>query len=187
MCSVQCVSLIYTNTDVLLSFFLSFFSRYLISRVGTVATRAMQGFVPKTESSATDGWLATALTTRHLIGYHSSNEMGLAQINVSEHDLYDTYLPAYQSYMAQREAWTGDLGGRAEAIMCSFARFNGVPSCASPRLLKDILREQWKSEALVQTDCCDSINNIYINVRLTYTAPPPTPTHPASCHLLPYP
>ena len=135
---------------------------YLISRIGTEAVRATQGFVPLDEaSSSTDGWLATYVATRHFLGNHRSNEMPRPVVmNLTDHDLYDQYLPAYQSYMA-RQAWTGDAGGRAEGIMCAFAFFNGVPSCANPRLLQSILRDEWGSEALIQTDCCDAIQSIF--------------------------
>jgi len=44
--------------------------------------------------------------------------------------------------------------------MCAYGALNGVPSCASDFLLKDQLREAWKSDALVQTDCCDSLYTI---------------------------
>lgn len=132
---------------------------YLISRAGTVATRAMQGFVSDS-GSAFDGQLATATATRHFLGYHGANDMPLPQMNVTAHDLHDHYLPPYQSLQAPREAWTGDAGGRAEAIMCSSARFQGTYSCAAPLLLKDVLRQDWRSDALVQTDCCDSISDM---------------------------
>ena len=45
--------------------------------------------------------------------------------------------------------------------MCSYASFDGVPSCASKRLLHDILRDEWGSEAMVQSDCCNSISTIW--------------------------
>ena len=54
----------------------------------------------------------------------------------------------------------GKQGGRAEAIMCSYAAFDGVPSCANKRLLQDILRDEWGSSCLVQSDCCNSISSL---------------------------
>eukprot|EP00756_Hemistasia_phaeocysticola_P055985 Hpha_TRINITY_DN3199_c0_g1::TRINITY_DN3199_c0_g1_i2::g.96522::m.96522 len=44
--------------------------------------------------------------------------------------------------------------------MCAMTELNGVPSCASEYLLQDMLREEWGSDAIVQTDCCDSIQTI---------------------------
>ena len=44
--------------------------------------------------------------------------------------------------------------------MCSFGSFDGVPSCANKRLLKEIVRDEWHSNAVVQSDCCDSVTAI---------------------------
>ena len=52
----------------------------------------------------------------------------------SEHDLWDTYLPHFEA--AVRE-------GGAYSVMCSYNSVDGLPACASPRLLEDILRKQW--------------------------------------------
>eukprot|EP01043_Picozoa_sp_COSAG02_P059828 COSAG02_NODE_7694_length_2889_cov_19.079570_1_plen_409_part_10 len=59
--------------------------------------------------------------------------------------------------------------GRAEAIMCGYAAFDGIPSCANKRLLQDILRKEWGSECLVQSDCCDSISSIFSQHHYTAT------------------
>ena len=39
-------------------------------------------------------------------------------------------------------------------------KINGVPACVDPLLLTVMLREQWKSDAIVQTDCCDSVGSV---------------------------
>eukprot|EP00047_Mylnosiga_fluctuans_P014509 m.39025 g.39025 ORF g.39025 m.39025 type:complete len:896 (+) comp5543_c0_seq2:78-2765(+) len=130
---------------------------YLISRVGTVATRGMQ----QATAVGGDTFIATSQTTRHYLGYHQSNLMPIPAMNVSTRELYDQYLPAYQSFQVDGDAWTGDPGGRAEAIMCSYAAVAGVPSCASHDLLTTHLRTEWGSTALVQSDCCDSITSIW--------------------------
>lgn len=44
--------------------------------------------------------------------------------------------------------------------MCSFGSFDGVPSCANKRLLQDIVRGEWGSSAVIQSDCCDSVTAI---------------------------
>lgn len=87
--------------------------------------------------------------------------MHVPAISVSERDLHDTYLPAYRAFQVANASWHGGQGGRAEAIMCSYAAFDGIPSCANSRLLRDILRGEWGSDALVQSDCCDSISSIW--------------------------
>lgn len=64
-------------------------------------------------------------------------------------------------------AWTGDPGGRAEGIMCAYSDLKltndtsagvPVPSCANEYLLQTVLREQFQSPAVVQSDCCDSVS-----------------------------
>ena len=41
--------------------------------------------------------------------------------------------------------------------MCSMNSLNGVPACAN-RPLFALLRGAWASDAVVQTDCCDSLS-----------------------------
>lgn len=82
-------------------------------------------------------------------------------ITVTERDLRDQFLPAYEAFQVNETSWDGRPGGRAEAIMCSYAAFDGIPSCANKRLLQTILRDEWHSECLVQSDCCDSISSIW--------------------------
>jgi beta-glucosidase-like glycosyl hydrolase len=53
--------------------------------------------------------------------------------------------------------------------MCGFASFDGVPSCANKRLLGDILRDEWGSDAVVQSDCCDSLTSIKSSHNYTST------------------
>lgn len=141
-----------------------------------------------------DLFLKTSQTTRHYMGYHQSNQMPVPAITVTERDLRDQFLPAYEAMQVNGTAWNGERsssvltpfssiffhfytnlleftrcsvhlsgmpGGRAEAIMCSYAPFDGVPSCANKRLLQDILRMEWGSQCLIQSDCCDSISSIF--------------------------
>jgi len=69
----------------------------------------------------------------------------------SEHDLADTYTPAFR-------ALTGKDGARSAAIMCSYNRINGVPACANS-LLQDRLRDGWGFGGYVVSDC-DAVGNI---------------------------
>ena len=84
---------------------------YLISRIGTTATRSLQQAVPTADG--TDVHLASAQTTRHYMGFHGSNQMPDLQnctaqedgypvwqcgthMMLSPRDLVDQYLPAYE-------------------------------------------------------------------------------------------
>ena len=69
----------------------------------------------------------------------------------SEHDLADTYTPAFR-------ALTGADGALSAAIMCSYNRINDVPACANP-ILQDRLRDGWGFGGYVVSDC-DAVGNI---------------------------
>ena len=54
-----------------------------------------------------------------------------------------TYTPAFKACI--------DAG--AASVMCSYNAVNGKPSCASPELLQDLLREKWDFKGFVVSDC----------------------------------
>ena len=62
---------------------------------------------------------------------------------VSEHDLWETYLPAFEK--AVRCGVAGVMG--------AYNRLNGEPCCGSRRLLTEILREQWGFRGYITSDC----------------------------------
>ena len=129
---------------------------YLVARTGVMATQAMQSV------DKDSGVLKTALTTRHYIGYHHTDTMPVPSMNVTERDLHDAYLPGYEAFQTEAEA---------DGIMCGFSSFDGVPSCASKRLLTDVLKHEWASDAVVQSDCCDSLTSIKTVHNYTETYP----------------
>jgi beta-glucosidase len=63
---------------------------------------------------------------------------------VSAQDLEDTYLPAFRAAM---------VDAQAGSIMCAYNRVNGEPACASHSLLVKTLREAWKFNGYVVSDC----------------------------------
>lgn len=71
--------------------------------------------------------------------------------SVSMRDLWETYLPAFKKLVIE---------GDVQEVMCAYNRYEGVPCCASDRLLTDILRNKWGYDAIILTDC-DAINNFY--------------------------
>src|SRR5499427_3177938 len=70
---------------------------------------------------------------------------------VSDEDLRQTYLPQFE--MAIRE-------GKAASVMCAYNRVDGLPACASPKLLAGILRGEWGFRGYVVSDC-GAIEDIY--------------------------
>jgi beta-glucosidase len=72
-------------------------------------------------------------------------------VQVSKHDMEDTYLPAFRAAVTE---------GKAESVMCAYNRVNGQPACASDFLLVDTLRGAWKFNGYVVSDC-DAVVDIY--------------------------
>lgn len=90
-------------------------------------------------------YLRAVATAKHF-AVHSGPEPERHSFNadVSEFDLWDTYLPAFK--MAIEEA---DVA----SVMCAYNRFRDEACCASDLLLQDILRNQWNFDGYVVTDC----------------------------------
>src|SRR5690554_3557610 len=97
---------------------------YLTSRMGVAYIKGLQGDHPR--------YLKTTACAKHY-AVHSGPEADRHRFNavVDEHDLWETYLPAFQA--AVQEA-------KVEAVMGAYNRTNGEPCCASHRLLTEILR-----------------------------------------------
>eukprot|EP01060_Flectonema_neradi_P006928 TRINITY_DN1478_c0_g1_i6.p1 TRINITY_DN1478_c0_g1~~TRINITY_DN1478_c0_g1_i6.p1 ORF type:complete len:763 (+),score=213.85 TRINITY_DN1478_c0_g1_i6:54-2342(+) len=126
---------------------------YLIQQIGVTAMRSLQNQQAVPDSPG-DYFMATRQVTRHFLGYHGARpDLEYAIMNATQRSLGDSYIPTYGSYQDPEL-------GNADGIMCAISSVNGVPSCANPYLLTDLLRKEWNSDALVQTDCCDSISTI---------------------------
>lgn len=63
---------------------------------------------------------------------------------VSDLDLAETYLPAFQSCIT---------AGKASSIMCSYNSVNGVPSCANEFLMNKLARGEWSFKGYITSDC----------------------------------
>ncbi|HVF42797.1 MAG TPA: glycoside hydrolase family 3 C-terminal domain-containing protein [Pyrinomonadaceae bacterium] len=117
---------------------------YLTSRLGVAFVRGLQGDDPK--------YLKTVATPKHY-AVHSGPESLRHTFDARppERDLEDTYLPAFRAAVVE---------GRAGSVMCAYNRLNGEPLCASPRMLKEVLRGAWGFSGYVVSDC-DAVADIY--------------------------
>lgn len=117
---------------------------YLTARLGVAFVEGMQGDDPR--------YLKTVATPKHY-AVHSGPEPARHRFDavVSEYDLWNTYLPAFEA--AVRE-------GKAGSVMCAYNALDGEPCCGNPRLLTDLLRTQWGFDGYVVSDC-DAISDIY--------------------------
>lgn len=126
---------------------------YLTAELGIAYIRGLQGGDPE--------HLKAAACAKHF-AVHSGPEALRHEFDaqVSEHDLYDTYLYAFSRCV--REA-------KAEAVMGAYNRVNGEPACGSKRLLQDILRGEWKFEGHIVSDCW-AVNDFHLHHNVTKTA-----------------
>lgn len=67
-----------------------------------------------------------------------------ANVEISAHDLEDTYLPAFRSAVTE---------AHAQSVMCAYNSIDGAPACANETLLKEHLREAWHFDGYVVSDC----------------------------------
>ena len=87
-----------------------------------------------------------AIATPKHYAVHSGPEMMRHGFNVSAlaHDLEDTYLPAFRATVVE---------GHADSVMCAYNEINGEPACANTYLLQKTLRDDWKFQGFVTSDC----------------------------------
>jgi len=117
---------------------------FLTGRMGVAFVTGLQGDDPK--------YFRVISTPKHF-AVHSGPEPSRhsVDVQVSKHDMEDTYLPAFRAAITE---------GKAESIMCAYNRVNSQPACANTFFLKDELRGAWKFNGYVVSDC-DAIVDIY--------------------------
>jgi beta-glucosidase len=117
---------------------------FLTGRMGVAFVTGLQGDDPK--------YFRVISTPKHF-AVHSGPEPSrhTIDIQVSKHDMEDTYLPAFRAAVTE---------GKAESVMCAYNRVNGEPACANTFLLQDQLRGAWKFNGYVVSDC-DAVVDVY--------------------------
>ena len=101
--------------------------------------------VPYIKGLQGDGeFLKSAACAKHF-AVHSGPEAGRHSFNsvVNDHDLWETYLPAFE--------WSVKAG--VAGVMGAYNRTNGEPCCGHSILIKDILLDQWKFDGYFVSDC----------------------------------
>jgi beta-glucosidase len=110
---------------------------FLTGRMGVAFVTGMQGDDPK--------YLKLVSTPKHY-AVHSGPEPlrhGF-NVDVSPHDLEDTYLPAFRATVTE---------AHAQSVMCAYNAIDGTPACANTMLLRDHLRDAWHFDGYVVSDC----------------------------------
>jgi beta-glucosidase len=125
---------------------------FLTGRMGVAFVTGLQGDDPK--------YYRVISTPKHF-AVHSGPEPSrhLIDVQVSKHDMEDTYLPAFRATVTE---------GKAGSVMCAYNRVNGQPACANTFLLRDQLRSAWKFNGYVVSDC-DAVADIFNGHHFTKT------------------
>jgi len=111
---------------------------YLTAKMGAACVGGLQ-------HGSNDGSLTAAACLKHF-AVHSGPEGTRHQFdaNISQRDLWTTYLPAFEYIISKSDV---------KQVMCGYNRLNGSPCCTNRELLVDILRNKWKYDGIVVTDC----------------------------------
>lgn len=109
---------------------------YLTGQLGMQFVKGLQG--------DNDKYLKLVATAKHY-AVHSGPEKLRHEFNaeVSDVDLYETYLPAFKTLIQDGEAYS---------VMGAYNLFRGVPCCANT-FLYNILREDWGFKGYIVSDC----------------------------------
>ncbi len=110
---------------------------YLVSRIGVAFVKGMQGDNPDK--------LKVAACAKHF-AMHAGPEKGKLQFNAqaSPQDLQETFLPAFKALVTE---------AKVEGVMTAYNMVQGVPASMSKFLLSETLRDSWKFDGYVTSDC----------------------------------
>jgi beta-glucosidase len=110
---------------------------FLTGRMAVAFVSGMQGDDPR--------YFRVVSTPKHY-AVHSGPEptRHTVNIDVSPHDLEDTYLPAFRAAVIE---------AHAQSVMCAYNAIDGAPACANTMLLQDHLRSAWHFDGYVVSDC----------------------------------
>jgi beta-glucosidase len=121
---------------------------FLTTALGDYFVRGLQG--------GDAHYMKAAACAKHF-AVHSGPESSRHTFNaeVGNYDLWDTYLPAFKHLTTE---------SKVAGVMCAYNAFDGQPCCAADKLMIQILRNDWKYNGYVTTDC-GALNDFYNNHR----------------------
>jgi len=117
---------------------------FLTGMIGTAFVEGLQGNDPK--------YLKAAACAKHY-AIHSGpeSERHVFDVNVNNHDLWATYLPAFHQLV---------VNAKVAGVMCAYNAYAGQPCCGSDKLMVNILRNKWNFKGYVTSDC-GAIDDFY--------------------------
>ena len=110
---------------------------FLTSMLGRAFVRGLEGDDPK--------YLQAAACAKHY-AVHSGPEPQRHTFDVTptKYDLWNTYLPAFRELVTN---------AHVAGVMCAYNAYKEQPCCGSDELMIDILRNKWKFNGYVTSDC----------------------------------
>jgi len=110
---------------------------YLTGQLAKAFIQGLQGDHPT--------YYKVIATAKHFAVYNGPEPLRHEiDVKVSDHDLWETYLPAFKTSVKEAEV---------ASIMCAYNSLRGMPCCGNNPLLESILREDWGFEGYVVSDC----------------------------------
>ena len=126
---------------------------YLTSRIGVEFVRGLQGDDPR--------YFRVIATPKHFAVHSGPESLRHSfDVDVSDRDLYETYLPAFRACIVEAGAYS---------VMGAYNRFRGESCSAHPLMLEQILRKDWGFKGYVVSDC-GAIRDIYAGHHIVKTA-----------------
>lgn len=118
---------------------------YLTSKLGVAFIKGLQG--------NDDKYIKTSACAKHFV-VHSGPEAERHSFNsvVSKKDMFETYLPAFKAAV---------IDGKVSGVMGAYNRTNGEACCASPKLMKTLLRETWGFDGYYVSDCAALLDIVF--------------------------
>ena len=129
---------------------------YLTEKMGLAVVAGLQG--TDLATGKLSGRYYKLLACAKHFAVHSGPEWNRHSFDVQqlpERDLWETYLPAFKALVQK---------GTVREVMCAYQRIDGDPCCGSNRYLHQILRDEWKFNGLVVSDC-GAVSDFWIKGR----------------------
>ncbi|MDR1331486.1 MAG: glycoside hydrolase family 3 C-terminal domain-containing protein, partial [Tannerella sp.] len=108
---------------------------YLTAETGAAFIRGLQGDDPD--------YLKLVATPKHFAANNEENRRRDGSSDVDERSLREYCFPAFR---------TGIEKAKATSVMGAYNALNGVPCCANPFLLTQVLRDEWRFDGVVISD-----------------------------------
>lgn len=118
---------------------------YLAGKMAASYIQGMQG--------GDDKYVKVVSTPKHYALNSSENNRHTGSSNVDEATLREYYAKVFEYAIKE---------GKAESIMTSYNRINGVPASVNDQLLTTFLREEWGFDGFVVSDC-GAVADCYVN------------------------